>query len=315
MARFHGIAWLQYVPGIALIVFFPFQAGNAQTVEDFLAKDEQEQRRIIDNIVPGEIQRLTARSVEGRPKSQDELSRDRRLANYIRSSYTHYGIRKASPDSKVEPEGIDNLRMIARMFKRKYASTSMRDFFIERASTAYEITYTNSKGLWKKNFDSKTDRQQVADFRAERDRIKREANKAVVAGLDSQIARLKSQKKAAEEQIRKNDEELRGIETERKDLDEILSVMRIEMLELDTRPSKSDSNVTVLVFRNAKEKSVSFDLRCYRKNNEVKTKAVSVPANGEAEIAFLQSGEFILGNRCEFHHQGKVVRRFTLPED
>jgi hypothetical protein len=87
-------------------------------------------------------------------------------------------------------------------------------------------------------------------------------------------------------------------------------------LQVSTRPSLLARGTHVLVLRNSKEFSVSFDLRCYTRGDTAqKTFFVDVPARGEKHIGFLQGwpGNFKPGERCEAYSGGERLWSLSIP--
>jgi hypothetical protein len=88
-------------------------------------------------------------------------------------------------------------------------------------------------------------------------------------------------------------------------------------LEVGMRSSALNDGTMVLILRNAKPYPVSFELRCFTRDDTAqKTFAMRIAAGGEKRIGFMQGwcGNFKGGERCEAYVDGELMWSYTVPE-
>ena len=277
---------LGFILVICSVVFIFTQAAYAQsqnsgkdetlTVVEFCSKSEQEQMKIINNLVKKSLDEIYASSkVEN---TEVPPSSNNRVANLVIAYFTEDLNAPKTKDSPVEPVGYTILKSRAKNYRTSEPNQWVWNLLVLFVNTEYDKYYKNQADSWKEKFNLLTGKQQETHFRAE---ILKN-NKMFI--LEAQIAKLEAE-------------------------------TVVNGLKISFRASKSNPSKLVLILKNETKYTAGFDLKCKSKSNKAKTLSISMPTKGFKELGEGKSSNFENGERCEIFHGAKLLRSFFTSSD
>jgi uncharacterized tellurite resistance protein B-like protein len=179
---------------VALVLLFANPA-LAETVAGFSSKSDSEKNQIIETVVRDGLKHLASPvDLQGARKSQETLTRHRDTLNLIRVLFNK---ELATPTSR-PALGVNRLKQYLDYASKNAPDETVWSIFVIYGRSEFEDYYTNATGDWKKDFSSKSDKDQQTRFAIEiYDKLVNEQ----VASLEKKAEQQRQKARAAQAEM------------------------------------------------------------------------------------------------------------------